>query len=95
MDHLCRVIVTAGVSLPTFFPGILLIFIFYYVLGVAPAPLGRSETILVLDGSQCDENGTYAAGTMVLNPEGSIHSGWSRDGCVILIQWERPVRILE
>ena len=58
MDHLCRVIVTAGVSLPTFFTGILLIFIFHYVLGVAPAPLGRSETILVLDGSQCDENGT-------------------------------------
>ncbi len=40
-DHLCRVVVTAGVSLPTFFTGILLIYIFYYVLDIAPSPLGR------------------------------------------------------
>jgi peptide/nickel transport system permease protein len=43
VDHLCRVIVTAGVSLPTFFTGILLIYIFYYLLGVAPSPLGRLD----------------------------------------------------
>ena len=42
-DHLCRVLVTAGVSLPTFFTGILLIYVFYYLLGVAPAPLGRLD----------------------------------------------------
>lgn len=45
VDHLCRVIVTAGVSLPTFFTGILLIYIFYYLLGVAPSPLGRLDFI--------------------------------------------------
>ena len=44
-DHLCRVVVTAGVSLPTFFTGILLIYIFYYLLGIAPAPLGRLDFI--------------------------------------------------
>ncbi|MEM6617399.1 MAG: ABC transporter permease [Pseudomonadota bacterium] len=44
-DHLCRVLVTAGVSLPTFFTGILLIYIFYYLLGIAPAPLGRLDFI--------------------------------------------------
>jgi peptide/nickel transport system permease protein len=43
IDHLCRVAVTAGVSLPTFFTGILLIYIFYYLLGIAPAPLGRLD----------------------------------------------------
>lgn len=53
------------------------------------------ETILVLDGMQSDERGDYAAGAMVLNPEGSVHSVWSRDGCVVLIQWNRPVRILD
>lgn len=53
------------------------------------------ETILVLEGSQSDEKGRYRAGTMVLNPEGSIHSVWSDEGCVVLIQWERPVKILE
>jgi peptide/nickel transport system permease protein len=40
-DHLCRIVVTAGVSLPTFFTGILLIYVFYYLLGIAPSPLGR------------------------------------------------------
>lgn len=45
VDHLCRVIVTAGVSLPTFFTGILLIYLLYYLLGVAPSPLGRLDFV--------------------------------------------------
>lgn len=45
VDHLCRVVVTAGVSLPTFFTGIVLIFVFYYLLGIAPSPLGRLDFI--------------------------------------------------
>ncbi len=45
MDHLCRVLVTAGVSLPTFFTGLFLIYIFYYLLGWAPSPLGRLDII--------------------------------------------------
>lgn len=45
VDHLCRIVVTAGVSLPTFFTGILLIYIFYYLLGWAPSPLGRLDFI--------------------------------------------------
>jgi peptide/nickel transport system permease protein len=45
IDHLCRVLVTAGVSLPTFFTGILLIYIFYYLLGWAPSPLGRLDFV--------------------------------------------------
>ncbi|MBU2361134.1 MAG: cupin domain-containing protein [Alphaproteobacteria bacterium] len=49
------------------------------------------ETILVLSGSQSDEAGTYPAGSLVFNPEGSEHSVWSVDGCTVLIQWERPV----
>ncbi len=53
------------------------------------------ETILVLDGVQSDERGDYPAGTLVLNPRGSVHSVWSREGCVVLIQWERPVRFLD
>ncbi|WP_372892492.1 cupin domain-containing protein [Rhodosalinus sp.] len=53
------------------------------------------ETILVLDGVQSDERGDYTAGTLILNPEGSTHSVWSESGCVVLIQWERPVRFLD
>lgn len=43
IDHLCRLLVTAGVSLPTFFTGLFLIYIFYFLLGWAPAPLGRLD----------------------------------------------------
>lgn len=53
------------------------------------------ETILVLEGSQADERGVYAAGTMSVNLAGSRHSVWSDEGCVVLIHWERPVRILD
>lgn len=53
------------------------------------------ETILVLDGSQSDERGTYRVGDLVLNPEGTSHSVWSTEGCVVLITWERPVKILD
>jgi len=45
IDHLCRVLVTAGVSLPTFFTGLFLIYVFYYLLGWAPSPLGRLDFI--------------------------------------------------
>ncbi|MGQ0510147.1 MAG: ABC transporter permease [Betaproteobacteria bacterium] len=43
VDHLCRVIATAGVSLPTFFTGLLLAYVFYFLLGIAPSPLGRID----------------------------------------------------
>ncbi len=41
IDQLCRLITTAGVSLPTFFTGLLLSYVFYFLLGWAPSPLGR------------------------------------------------------
>ena len=34
VDHLCRVAVTAGVSLPTFFTGLFLVYIFYYLIWI-------------------------------------------------------------
>jgi peptide/nickel transport system permease protein len=43
IDHACRVVTTAGVSLPVFFTGLLLVYFFYYILGWAPAPLGRLD----------------------------------------------------
>jgi anti-sigma factor ChrR (cupin superfamily) len=56
---------------------------------------GGLETIVVLDGAQSDERGTYGAGHVVLNPAGSEHAVRSERGCVVLIQWERPVEIIE
>ncbi|MET3891345.1 ABC-type dipeptide/oligopeptide/nickel transport system permease component [Bosea sp. OAE506] len=43
IDHLCRIVATAGVSLPVFFTGLLLVYVFYFILGWAPAPLGRLD----------------------------------------------------
>ncbi len=45
VDHLCRLLVTAGVSLPTFFTGLLLVYVFYYLLGWSPSPLGRLDIL--------------------------------------------------
>ena len=43
VDQLCRLVTTAGVSLPVFFTGLLLSFVFYFLLGWAPSPLGRID----------------------------------------------------
>ncbi len=45
LDRPClpRALATAGVSLPTFFTGLLLVYVFYFLLGWAPSPLGRFD----------------------------------------------------
>ncbi|MFM8546234.1 MAG: ABC transporter permease [Betaproteobacteria bacterium] len=45
IDQLCRVVTTAGVSLPTFFTGLLLAYGFYFLLGWAPSPMGRLDAM--------------------------------------------------
>lgn len=46
IDHLARILATSGNSLPIFFTGLLLVYLFYYLLGLAPAPLGRLDVFL-------------------------------------------------
>lgn len=41
IDHVARMVSTTALSLPSFFTGLLLVFVFYYLMGIAPAPLGR------------------------------------------------------
>ena len=53
------------------------------------------ETILVLDGIQSDETGDFDCGSYIVNAPGTEHSVWSASGCVVLIQWDRPVTILK
>ena len=43
IDHACRAIATAGVSLPVFFTGLLLVYLFYFIWQISPAPLGRLD----------------------------------------------------
>ena len=40
-DHVCRIVGVGGVAMPTFWTGILLLYILFYQLGIAPPPLGR------------------------------------------------------
>lgn len=50
------------------------------------------EVIVVLSGSQTDENGRHEAGTVLVSPPGTFHSIHSEDGCVVLAVYEEPVR---
>lgn len=43
VDQVSRLVTTAGVSLPVFFTGLLLTWLFYFVLGWAPSPIGRLD----------------------------------------------------
>lgn len=41
VDHVARLIATLGVSMPTFVTGLLLIYVFYFLAGATPEPIGR------------------------------------------------------
>lgn len=41
IDHLGRLLGVGGVAMPTFWTGLLALYVFFYMLGVAPPPLGR------------------------------------------------------
>ena len=43
-DHLTRILGVVSVSMPVFWLGLLLIYVFYYKLQWAPPPMGRMET---------------------------------------------------
>ena len=71
LDHACRLISTAGVSLPVFFTGLLLIYVFYFHLGWAPPPLGRLDLLYsappqitgfyLIDSLIAGQGGTFVA----------------------------------
>ena len=69
------------------------------LLRYAPgASLGRHlhvgfEHILILRGSQIDDNGEHRAGTLLIHGPGTSHAIASPDGCVVLAVWEKPVHL--
>jgi len=62
------------------------------------ASLGRHthvgyEHILVLRGSQIDENGEHERGTLLIHPAGTSHSIHSPNGCIVLAIWEKSAHL--
>ncbi len=53
------------------------------------------EHIIVLSGSQVDQHGTAAAGTLSINRPGTRHELASDAGCIVLAIYEKPVKFLE
>lgn len=49
------------------------------------------EHILVLRGSQSDDNGEYRRGSLLINAPGTSHAVYSAEGCVVLAIWEKAV----
>lgn len=48
VDHAVRFFCSLGVCVPTFVSGLLLIYVFYYLLGIAPDPTGRVDVFTTL-----------------------------------------------
>jgi len=53
------------------------------------------EQYLVLEGSLEDGARTYAAGTWVHHPAGSVHRPSSRAGCLLYVTLDRPIELLD
>ena len=53
------------------------------------------EHILVLAGSQVDENSHAETGMLIVNPPGTSHSILSESGCIVLAIYEKPVKFLQ
>lgn len=53
------------------------------------------EHMLILEGDQFDEEGSYPAGSFAIHPPGTRHSPGSVGGCLALLIYEKAVRFLE
>ena len=47
LDHAARIVGALGVAMPTFVTGLLLVYLFYYLLGWSPDPTGRLDVFVV------------------------------------------------
>jgi len=53
------------------------------------------EQMLVIEGDEYDEHGSYPAGSFVINPPGTRHSPGSKGGCIALLIYEKAVRFVD
>ena len=71
VDHACRIVTTAGVSLPVFFTGLLLVYLLYYLAGWAPAPLGRLN---VFNSPPAHWTGFYLIDSLITGDFAAFHA---------------------
>lgn len=50
------------------------------------------EHIFILSGSQIDDAGEHHAGALLIHGPGTTHAITSKQGCIVLAIWEKPVR---
>ena len=53
------------------------------------------EHVIVLSGTQRDQNSQIHPGTLIVNPPGTSHSVVSDPGCIVLAIYQEPVRFVE
>ena len=53
------------------------------------------EHIIVLSGSQTDQNGHLEAGSLMIHKPGTSHSIYSEEGCLVLAIYEKRVSFAE
>src|SRR6201997_749093 len=75
VDHLCRITTTAGVSLPVFFTGLALVYLFYFQLGLAAGPLGRLD---VFYSAPDTVTGFYLIDTLIVRDFEAFRSALSQ-----------------
>jgi peptide/nickel transport system permease protein len=75
IDHLCRVVATAGVSLPVFFTGLLLVYVFYYLLGWSPSPIGRIDVFATAPNTI---TGFYLIDTLIARDADAFRAAFSQ-----------------
>ncbi|HEX3953367.1 MAG TPA: ABC transporter permease [Stellaceae bacterium] len=71
VDHACRIVTTMGVSLPIFFTGLLLVYVFYFLMGIAPAPLGRLD---VFSSAPPEWTGFYLIDSLIAGDFGTFRA---------------------
>ena len=53
------------------------------------------EHLLILEGDQYDEDGSYPEGSLLIHPPGTSHSPGSVGGCLALLIYEKAVKFVE
>ena len=76
VDHLCRATITVGSAFPTFFVGLLLVYVFYFLLGLAPQPVGRLDEMLHTPPARV--TGAYLVDSLLANDFAAFRASFAQ-----------------